>query len=149
IDSIDQWTIWRVGVRNRLQTRRDDTTITWLEIDTFLDVNFDNPYDRSPYSNIFNNIRFTPLPWVTININSQVPAFDKGFTEVNTNVIVQPIANLQVSVGHRYLNENPFFDSSSLFVVGGYYRLDDNWGIGVQEQYEENTRTLEQQRYAI
>ena len=149
IDSIDEWTIWRVGVRNRLQTRRDDTTITWLEVDTFIDVNFDNPYDRSPYSNLFNNIRFTPLPWVSININSQVPAFDKGFTEVNTNVVVQPIANLQLSVGHRYLNENPFFANSSLFVVGGYYRLGDNWGIGVQEQYEENSRTLEQQRYAI
>lgn len=149
IDSIDEWTIWRVGVRNRLQTRRDDVTVTWLEVDTFLDVNFDNPYDRSNYSNFFNNIRFTPLPWLTLNINSQVPAFDQGFTEVNTNLIVQPIANLQVSIGHRYLNENPFFPNSSLVVVGGYYRLDDNWGVGVQEQYEENSGTLEQQRYAI
>ena len=25
IDSIDHWTIWRLGVRNRLETRRDDT----------------------------------------------------------------------------------------------------------------------------
>lgn len=149
IDSIDEWTIWRLGVRNRLQTRRDDTTITWLEVDTFLDVNFDNPFDRTPYSNLFNNIRFTPLPWVTLSVNSQVPAFDQGFTEVNTNVTVQPIANLQVSIGHRYLNENPFFENSSLIVVGGYYRLDENWGIGVQEQYEADTRTLEQQRYAI
>ena len=149
IDSIDNWTIWRVGVRNRLQTRRDDTTITWLEVDTFIDVNFDNPYDRSTYSNFFNNIRFTPLPWISLSINSQVPAFDQGFTEVNTNVIVQPIANLQVSIGHRYLNENPFFDNSSLFVVGGYYRLDENWGLGIQEQYEATTRTLEQQRYSI
>ncbi len=27
IDSIDNWTVWRVGVRNRLQTRRDDATV--------------------------------------------------------------------------------------------------------------------------
>ena len=149
IDSIDNWTVWRVGVRNRLETRRDDKTMTWFELDSFFDVNFDNPYDRTDYSNFFNNIRFTPLPWVSLSVNSQVPAFSKGFTEVNTLASVQPLANLQLSVGHRYLNDNPFFLNSSLFLVGGYYRIDDNWGIGAQEQYEATTSTLEEQRYSI
>jgi LPS-assembly protein len=149
IDSIASWTVWRLGVRNKLETRRDDKTITWFELDTFFDVNFDNPYNRTDYSNLFNNIRFTPLPWMSFSVNSQVPAFAEGFTEVNTIATVQPIANLQVSLGHRYLNDNPFFLDSSLFVIGGYYRFDDNWGIGVQEQYEASTGILEQQRYAI
>ena len=149
IDSIDNWTVWRLGVRNRLETRRDDSTTIWFELDTFLDVNFDNPYDRTPYSNFFNNIRFSPVPWVTFAVNSQIPAFDKGFTEVNTNVTVQPMANLQLNAGHRYLNDNPSFVDSSLFVVGGYYRLDENWGLGVQEVYEEATGVLEQQRYSV
>jgi LPS-assembly protein len=149
IDSIDQWTIWRLGVRNRLETRRDDTNITWFELDTYFDVNFDNPYDRTPYSNLFNNIRFTPLPWASLAIDSQVPAFDKGFTEVNTTVSFQPMANLQLNVGHRYLNDNPFFVNSSLFTFGGYYRINDNWGFVVQEQYEATTGLLEQQRYAV
>ncbi len=39
IDSIDNWTVARVGVRNRLQTRRDDFTVSWLELETFFDVN--------------------------------------------------------------------------------------------------------------
>jgi LPS-assembly protein len=149
IDSIGNWTVWRLGVRNRLETRRDDRTITWFELDTFFDVNFDNPYDRTDYSNFFNNIRFTPLPWMSITVNSQVPAFSKGFTEVDTIASVQPLANLQVSFAHRYLNNNPFFQDSSLFLVGGYYRIDDNWGVGVQEQYEAATGLLEQQRYSI
>jgi LPS-assembly protein len=149
IDSIDNWTVWRLGVRNRLQTRRDDLTVSWLDLETYVDVNFDNAYDRTPYSNLFNKLRFTPLPWMSLVINSQVPAFDKGFTEVNTNVVVQPVANLQVSVGHRYLYSDPFFNNSSLFVVGGYYRVDDNWGVGLQEQYEAATHTLEEQRYSV
>src|SRR5213595_4125481 len=149
IDSINSWTVWRVGVHNRLETRRDDQTSTWFELESFVDVNFDNPYDRTPYSNLFNNIRFTPLPWVSFTVNSQVPAFDKGFTEIDTLATVQPIANLQTTVGHRYLNGNPFFVDSSLFVVGGYYRIDDNWGVAVQEQYEATTGLLEEQRYAI
>ncbi|PYJ18972.1 MAG: hypothetical protein DME96_00070 [Verrucomicrobia bacterium] len=149
IDSIASWTVWRLGIRNRLETRRDDQTFTWFELDSFFDVNFDNPYDRTDYSNFFNNVRFTPLPWMSFSVNSQVPAFAKGFTEVNTTASVQPIANLQLSVGHRYLNNNPFFQNSSLFVVGGYYRLNDNWGVGAQEQYEATTGILEEQRYSI
>lgn len=149
IDSIDHWTVWRLGVRNRLQTRRDDLTINWLELETYFDVNFDNPYDRTPYSNFFNNLRFTPLPWATLSVNSQVPAFDRGFTEINSSIIFQPVADLQVSVGHRYLNSNPFFVNSSLFVVGAYYRVTDNWGVAAQEQYEGVTGVLEEQRYSI
>jgi LPS-assembly protein len=149
IDSIADWTVWRVGVRNRLETRRDDQTMTWFELDTFFDVNFENPYYNTNYSNLFNNVRFNPVPWMSFSINSQIPAFNKGFTEVDTYATVQPLANLQVNLGHRYLNDNPFFDNSSLFVVGGYYRINDNWGVGVQEQYEAATSTLEEQRYSI
>ena len=114
-----------------------------------VDVNFNNPFDRTDYSNLFNNIRFSPLPWMSFSVNSQVPAFDKGFTEVDTVANVQPLANLQLTVAHRYLNGNPFFQDSSLFVVGGYYRINDNWGVAVQEQYEATTGILEQQRYSI
>jgi len=102
------------------------------------------------YSNLFNNLRFNPLPWMSFSVNSQLPAFAKGFTEVDTYAD-SPTAkpNLQVNVGHRYLNGNPFFENSSLFVVGGYLRVNDNWGLSVQEQYEGATDTLQEQRYAI
>jgi hypothetical protein len=150
IDSIASWTVWRLGLRNRLETRRDDLTITWLELDTFCDVNFDNPYDRRQFSNLFNRLRFTPLPWASLNIDSQIPALaNEGFTEVNTTLSVQPVANLQINVAHRYLNSNPFFQNSSLFVVGGMYRVNDNWSFGFQEQYEGTIGLFQEQRYAI
>src|SRR5439155_736249 len=113
IDSIASWTVWRLGLRNRLETRRDDQTVTWLELDTFADVNFDNPYDRRSFSNLFNKLRFNPLPWASLTIDSQIPAFNTGFTEVNTSVAVQPVSNLELGFGHRYLNDNPFFRHSS------------------------------------
>ena len=47
-------------MRNRLQTRRDDFTVSWLDLETYVDVNFDNPFDKTQYSNLFNRLRFTP-----------------------------------------------------------------------------------------
>lgn len=149
VDSIDSWSIGRLGVRNRLQTRRDDLTVSWMDVETYIDVNFDNPFDKTQYSNLFNKINFTPVPWAAFGVSSQVPVFEKGFTEVNTHVSIQPIANLQIGFAHRYLNQNPFFANSSLYVFNGYYRINDHWGIGIQEQYEGTTGILEQQRYSI
>ncbi|MBA2435791.1 MAG: LPS assembly protein LptD, partial [Chthoniobacterales bacterium] len=149
IDAIDNWTIARIGVRNRLQTRRDDLTVSWLELETFVDVNFDNPFDQTQYSNVFNKLSFTPVPWATLVIESQLPIFDDGFKEINTSINFKPTANTQLTLGHRFLNGNPYFVDSSLFTLSGYYRINDNWGVGFLEQYEANTNIVEQQRYSV
>ena len=149
IDSLDNWSIARLGMRNRLQTRRDDSTINWLELETYFDINFDNPYNRSSFSNIFNNLRFNPLPWVSLAINSQVPLLADGFTEVNTEVRFQPISTVLLSLSHRFLNENPFFANSSLYTAGAYYRIDDNWSAGALVRYEGSTGFVEEQRYTV
>ncbi len=149
IDALDKWSIARVGVRNRFQTRRDDLTVSWLELETYVDVNFDNPFDNTQYSNVFNNLTFTPVPWASLNIESQIPLLDRGFTEVNTNINFKPTANTQITLGNRYLNNNPYFSDSSLFTFGGYYRINHNWGVAFLEQYEASTNILEQQRYSV
>jgi LPS-assembly protein len=149
IDSIASWSIARVGVRNRLQTRRDDNTINWLELDTYFDINFDNPYDRTDFSNVFNHLRFNPLPWASLGIYSQLPLLAEGFTEVNSEVGFKPLANVQLNFGHRFLDENPFFPNSSLYYASGYVRLNDHWGAGAYVRYEARTGFVEEQRYAI
>ncbi len=149
IDSLDNWTIARVGVRNRLQSRRDDLTVSWLELETYFDVNIDNPFDRTQFSNVFNKLSFAPVPWATLIIDSQLPLLDDGFTEVDTSIRFQPAANMQLNLGHRYLNDNPAFLDSSLFTAGAYYRINDNWAVSAYEQYEATTNIVEQQRYTV
>ena len=149
IDAIANWSIARIGVRNRLQTRRDDLTVSWLDVETFVDVNFNSPFETTKYSNLFNQVQFTPVPWATLTVDSQIPLSNNGFTEVDTGINFKPTANTVLTLGHRYLNNSPYFDNSSLFTIGGYYRIDDNWGFGILEQYEAATNILEQQRYSV
>jgi LPS-assembly protein len=167
-DSIDRWTILRLGVRNRLQTRRDSTTINWLDIDSYFDVNFDNPLaqvvppastalsrtsplapSRELFSNVFNKIRFQPVPWLYLGIDSQIPLLNKGFWEVNTSVDWLLNPNLEVRIGHRYLSGNSFFQDSSEVSLYSYLRLNDNWGFSIYEDYEFKTGLLNQQTYTI
>ena len=156
IDSIDSGTILRLGTRQRWETRCDNQTIIWLEWNSYFDVNFDRPgygqtmlADDGTFSNVFNRIRWNPLPWVSVDFDSQFPLLDSGFSEVNTNVTFMPTADLRFSIGDRYLDNHPLFLDSNLINFGAYYRINENWGFGLRESFECDTGVLESQRYEL
>ncbi|MBV8533346.1 MAG: hypothetical protein JO207_06070 [Verrucomicrobia bacterium] len=168
IDSLDRWTILRLGVRNRLQTRRDYTTVNWLDINSYFDVDFDNPLAQAIppastsvsrtapatpapelFSNVFNKIRFQPVSWASLSVDSQVPLFDKGFWSVSTYLDWTVNPNIEFRVGHQYLQSNPFYQDTSELSFYTYLRLNDNWGFSVYEDYQFKTGIINQQTYAI
>jgi lipopolysaccharide assembly outer membrane protein LptD (OstA) len=156
IDSIDTGTILRLGVRQRWQTRRDNQTINWLEWNTFFDAYLDRPEygltmlaDGGNFSNVYNRLRWTPLPWLAFDLDSQLPILDEGFTEVNSRLGFLVTDYLRISLGHRYINGNPLFLESNLIDFGTYVRLGDHWAFSFRESYEFETSTLESQRYEL
>ncbi len=157
IDALDNWSILRLGVRNRLQTRRDDDTISWFDLETYFDVNFDRPdfggyyalSDTGTFSNLFNRVRWNPLPWVGFQLDSQLPLMDSGFTEVNSSLNLMVNRDASVVLGQRYIDGNNQITSSNLVMFGGYYRLNDNWAFSFRDQYEFADSTLETQLYQV
>jgi hypothetical protein len=157
VDGLDNWSIVRLGVRNRFQTRRDNLTFNWMEIDTFFDINIDQPgfgnaspiSDGGTFSNVYNRLRWRPLPWVNFTLASQLPLLDSGFSEVNSNLGFMVTRNLLLSVGQRYLNGNEQFQDSNLATLGAYVRFNDNWAFSFSERYEFSDSTLEGQTYQI
>ncbi len=149
-DSIADWNIIRVGAYNRLQTKRNDGTYPWLELNTFMEFYEEDPEFDRDYSNLFNELRWIPLPWLSLVIDSQVPLGDElDFSEVNTYASFQPFRNFQFTVGHFYLDDHPFFLDSSNMRFSTYTRLTDNWGVGTAHFYEFNDNTLELQQYTL
>jgi LPS-assembly protein len=149
IDSIQSATVARMGVRQRFQTKRDALTFNWLELDSFFQRDFRNPYTFTKYSNFFQSVRFRPVPWMALSCYAQFPIDKFGFTEVNTAVRFMPTSNLEFEIGQRYLNKNPYFPDSSLTTYRVFYRLGENWAVGAGGRYEFNDRTFESQSYTI
>jgi LPS-assembly protein len=149
IDTIDTWNIVRLGIRNRLQTRRDQGTHQWMTLDTFFDVNFENPYSDAQVSNLFNLYSLNPVPWFTLTVKSQLPIVEEGFTEVNTGFNFMPARNFTFRVGHQYIDNNTFFADNSQVDFFAYLRINDNWGVSVYEQYEFFSQVWQYQRYMI
>ncbi|MFA7233413.1 MAG: LPS assembly protein LptD [Terrimicrobiaceae bacterium] len=149
VDSIDTWNIVRLGVRQRLQTRRDNRTFQWFSLDTFMDVNLDNPYSDGPVSNVFNVIGFRPVPWAGLTVVSQLPVTEEGFTEVNTSLSFMPTRDWSLSIGHRYIDGNSFFADDSQLNFFTYWRMNDHWAFSLYEQYEFVSKVFQYQRYMV
>jgi LPS-assembly protein len=168
IDSLDRWTILRLGVRNRLETRRDSTTVNWLSVDSYFDVDFDNPLaqvvppsttsvsrsdpltpSKELFSNVFNQVKFQPVPWAYLSVDSQVPLLNPGFWEINTSFDWTITPNIEVRVGHQYLQSNPLYVDSSEISFYTYLRMNENWAFSIYEDYEFKTGLLNQQTYSL
>lgn len=152
IDSIDDWSILRLGVRNRLTTRRGDDNWEWFFVDSFIDLNFQNPYvddDAGTISNYFSRVEFRPVNWLTFRMDAQMPLTDDGFYDVNTSLLFMPWKDLLLQVSDRFLEDNPFFQDSNQISGYAYYQVTSNWGLSAQATYEAVDDILLLQRYMV
>ena len=137
IDAIDTWAIWRLGFRNRLQTRRDGDTFDWFFLDSFADVNGINPYFNGPVSNLNNRITFAPMSWLNLRVGSQVPMTTDGFTELNTDLYVMPTRNFSFGLGTRYIDNYNGAENDNQYPFNAYWRVNDHWSLGAQAIYNQ------------
>jgi LPS-assembly protein len=169
VDALRSWNVARIGVLNLLQTRRDhnfnsvggnyqgelieeNRTHNWLSMNTYLDVFAKDPEFGRDRSNLYNDIIWSPVPWITFVSQVQLPLSGArgNFSDFNNSVTFMPNKDVSVTFGHQYLNDNPYFpqDSSRLF-ASIYARLTENWGLSTTHVFEADDGTMEFQSYAL
>ena len=151
VDELNDWSVARVGVYNELLTRRDGGTHAWLTSNTYFNYFADDPEENRTFSNLYNDIYWNPLPWVSASLETQFPILSggSGFTEVAPGVRFMPNENWEVSVNYRLLNGHPILEDSSRVDARVYTRINESWGIDVYQQWELDDNTLEEQQYRI
>ena len=150
-DSLRDWTILRVGVRNQIITHRDGQSYEWLAMDTYIDRFWEDPQLNREFSNLYNDFTWNPLPWMGFDLETQFPVLSggSGFSEVNARVRFMPNENVEFSIGNRFLNNHPILVDSIRLDIRGYARLNDKWGIGATHVWELDDGVLETQHYSI
>ncbi len=151
IDDLNSWNILRLGVSNRLLTKRGNGTSPWLTSNTYFDVFMDDPEFNRDFSNVFQEFAWYPLPWLRLDMGMQLPLLDNNvdFTEFNTALTFMPVKDFEFSIGNRILQNHPFFEDSNLIDFRTYTHINDNWGLSTYHRYETDDNTLETQQYSI
>lgn len=151
IDSLRDWSIFRFGMRNKLITKRDGQSFDWLAMDTYFDAFITDPDYNRNFSNLYNDLKWSPLPWFNMNLETQFPVIDdgSGFSEVAARANFMPNENVEFSIGHRLLDNHPVLTDSQRLDLRTYMRLNDKWGVGAFQLWELDDGTLEVQQYTL
>lgn len=167
VDSLSSWAITRFGVKNYLQTRRDYTsensgrfgtandepvqTYTFAGMNTYVDVFARDPEFNRSLSNLYNELFFRPVPWVNFWMDMQIPLGndDGNFTEFNQGITFMPANFMSLTLGHQFINDNPYFQDSNLIFSRIYTRFNDNWGFSMNHVFEGDDGTMEFQSYSL
>ena len=151
IDDLEDWSIIRLGARNRFLTRRDGHTHEWLTVDSYFDWFLTDPEFDRKFSNFYNDIFFHPLPWLKLGLETQLPLLGKegDFTEVAATLRYMPTESLEISLRHRYLNNHPILQNSIRLEYEAYQRFNDDWGAGFSHRWEFDDGVLEHQQYSL
>ena len=150
-DQLQSWNVMRLGARNHLLTQRDQQSFEWLYLDTYIDAFIQDPEGRRKYSNLYNEVRWQPLPWMGVDFETQFPVASggSGFNEFSSRLRFMPTQSFEFSLGYRYLNGHPVLVDSNRFDFQTFSRLNENWGIGSRHTLELDDRTLELQQYTL
>ena len=150
-DQLQSWNVMRLGARNHLLTQRDQQSFEWLYVDTYIDAFIHDPEGRRNYSNLYNDVRWQPLPWMGVDFETQFPVASggSGFNEFNSRLRFMPTQSFEFSLGYRYLNGHPVLVDSDRFDFQTFTRLNENWGFGTRHSLELDDRTLELQQYTL
>ncbi len=151
VDDLQSWNIVRLGARNRLLTNRDKQTYEWLYLDTYIDAFLEDPEGQRDVSNLYNDVRWQPLPWLGVDLETQFPIVNNGsgFSEIDTRVRFLPTENVEFSLGYRMLTNHPVLTDSNRIDLQAYTRINENWGFGTRHIFEMADGTLETEQYTI
>jgi lipopolysaccharide export system protein LptA len=169
VDSLRSWNVARIGFRNYLQTKRDyvgangygtfygsedqdsPLSYTWAGMNTYVDVFAKDPEFGRDISNLYNEIFWTPVPWISLRSDWQIPITSSigNFTELNNFISWMPNRNMALDLGHQYISDHPFFQDSSRLYTRLYSRLTENYGFSMTHIFEADDGTLEFQSYSL
>ena len=165
LDSITDWNVVRMGLRNSFKTRRDDETIDWLVLESTLDGYLERPaypiyseadgtwlqrtFGKGAYSNFYQRVSWNPLPWLEWDLDGQLPLARDGGRQLNSRMRVQASRDVKVSFGNRYFTGFEGLPETNLLTAGATLRLGDDWTFSVDEQFHAASGRLEFQRYEL
>ncbi len=155
IDSIDSQNVIRMGLRNRLQTKRAGQLENFLFWDLYTDWRLTPRADQSTFADLYSDVVFRPRTWLTFESELRYDVGRGVLAATQHTLTLRPNETWSWSLSHWYLNDAVSATltagqaGDNLLISTLYYKLNENWGVRATHQYEIREGVMQQQSYSI
>lgn len=152
IDSVDSENVMRLGLRNKLQTKRKDQVEDVVLWALYCDWRLRPRHGQGTFSDAFSDLELVPFHWLHLNSELRYDVDAGHWKELNHYATLLPGDRWSFSIGHRYLRDDPALGVDSgynLISTRLYYRISENWGFRATHHFEARDGTMEEQMYSL
>ncbi len=153
IDNIDSQNVLRLGLRNRLQTKRSNGLQDVADWDLFTDWRIDPNSGQSKFADLFSDAIIRPRSWLSLNSGLRYDLDDSLWRTINHGFTISPKPNRwNIQGGQYYYLAHPSTsksDRTDVFYSGLGYRLNENWSFSTRQYYDSKLGELAQHDYII
>ena len=161
IDSVDSENVIRFGLRNTLQTKRDGQLDNLLDWNVMLDwrltpgqnpTNLDEPFSQqATFSDLYSHLTFKPRSWIVLDSQLRYAINGGELNLAFHQLTFTPNERWSWGLGHWYLRSgfDGFTESDNFITSTFFYRLNDNWGLRLEHDFNAADGRLQQQFYSL
>ncbi|MDA7510394.1 LPS assembly protein LptD [Verrucomicrobia bacterium] len=153
IDSVDAQNVVRLGLRNKLQTKRGPTgeVQDFVDWNLFTDFRIDPRVTQSDFGDLNSELDLRPREWLNFHSYLRYSIDQSDFRLANHRISLVPNNVWSLSLGHLYLRDELAYwgTGNNVYYSSLYYRFNENWGARLNHQFEARDGTLEEQSYTI
>lgn len=153
IDAVDSQNVIRLGLANKLQTKRDGQLEDLLRWDVYTDCRLRPETNQTAFADLWSDVIFRPRNWISLESQTR---FDLDHGECRMafhNLTLQPNDTWSWSLGHWYLRDDlsgaadSLGTGNNLLTSSIFYRLNENWAFRASHYYEARLGRLQEQFY--
>ena len=151
IDSVDSQNTVRLGLRNKVQTKREEQVENVLNWSLLSDWRIQQRPDQTQFSDLYSEVDFTPRSWLTLTSETRFNTATREFRESNHRATWSPTEWFDWSIGHRFLRDDwTLYGAGNNVIFSRFHaKLNENWAVRGVHQFEARDGTLEEQQYQI
>jgi hypothetical protein len=155
VDSVDAQNVVRLGLRNKLQTKREGRLENVVEWSLFNDWRLDPREDQDTFSDVYSELVFRPRSWLTLSSELRYGVEDGNWHMSFHNLTLRPTDVWSWSIGHYYLRDDyapvptAWGQGNELVTSTLFYRLNENWGLRATHYFDVRQSEMQEQYYTL
>lgn len=142
IDELDKKNEVKIGIENKLQTRRDKR-YNLISLDTWITYRLDPDENEEDFGNLGFDARSEPIDKISIRMDGEFDHVESRIEELNTRLRLE-LPAWYAEMEHRYR-----YDRRSLLTAETAFSPHIDWVYGVEGRYDIEDGEIEQYAFTI